>query len=179
MGGYLPPPRRSLVTMSGLLNVIDGVGSEEGKLFFATTNYIDRLDPALLRPGRIDRKVEYRLATQEQAEALYVRFFPDRRLAEFDVTEKAIDLAKRFAQKIPADEFSTAELQGYLLGHKKTPGAAVHGIEAWIGEQRQEKKDKKERQEKRQQKIEEEMKKRSMLPSPLSPMPLMPTYDIY
>lgn len=29
-------PRRSAVTLSGLLNVIDGVGSEEGKLFFAT-----------------------------------------------------------------------------------------------------------------------------------------------
>ncbi len=35
---YSQPPhrRRSLVTLSGLLNVIDGVGSEEGKLFFAT-----------------------------------------------------------------------------------------------------------------------------------------------
>ncbi|KAJ6547873.1 P-loop containing nucleoside triphosphate hydrolase protein [Mycena sp. CBHHK59/15] len=39
------------------------VGSEEGKLFFATTNYIDRLDRALLRLGRIDRKVVYGLAT--------------------------------------------------------------------------------------------------------------------
>ncbi|KAJ6549358.1 hypothetical protein B0H10DRAFT_2242912 [Mycena sp. CBHHK59/15] len=39
------------------------VGSEEGKLFFATTNYIDRLDRTLLRPGRIDRKVVYGLAT--------------------------------------------------------------------------------------------------------------------
>jgi chaperone BCS1 len=28
--------RRSAVTLSGLLNVLDGVGSEEGKLFFAT-----------------------------------------------------------------------------------------------------------------------------------------------
>jgi hypothetical protein len=30
---------RSLVTLSGLLNVIDGVGSEEGQLFFATVIY--------------------------------------------------------------------------------------------------------------------------------------------
>ena len=29
---------RSAVTMSGLLNVLDGVGSEEGKIFFATVS---------------------------------------------------------------------------------------------------------------------------------------------
>ncbi|KAJ7191961.1 P-loop containing nucleoside triphosphate hydrolase protein [Mycena pura] len=74
---------RSLVTLSGLLNVIDGVGSEEGKLFFATTNYIDRLDPALLRPGRIDHKVQYELSTEEQARALFVRFFPEARFPDF------------------------------------------------------------------------------------------------
>jgi chaperone BCS1 len=28
-----------MVTLSGLLNVIDGIGSEEGKLFFATVRY--------------------------------------------------------------------------------------------------------------------------------------------
>ncbi|KAJ7191956.1 P-loop containing nucleoside triphosphate hydrolase protein, partial [Mycena pura] len=71
---------RSLVTLSGLLNVIDGVGS---MLFFATVsllapeNYIDRLDPALLRPGRIDHKVQYELTTEEQARALFARFFPE------------------------------------------------------------------------------------------------------
>ncbi|KAJ6570429.1 hypothetical protein B0H10DRAFT_2107909 [Mycena sp. CBHHK59/15] len=70
---------RSLVTLSGLLNVIDGVGSEEGNLFFATTNYIDHLDPALLRPGRIDRKIAYELATTDQARALFMRFFPATR----------------------------------------------------------------------------------------------------
>jgi chaperone BCS1 len=41
--GVMGPPftrigRKSAVTLSGLLNVIDGVGSEEGKLFFATVS---------------------------------------------------------------------------------------------------------------------------------------------
>ncbi|KAF7365564.1 hypothetical protein MVEN_00429700 [Mycena venus] len=75
-------PRRSGVTLSGLLNMIDGIGSEEGKLFFATTNYIDRLDPALMRPGRIDRRIRYTLATGAQARGLYERLFKD---AEVDV----------------------------------------------------------------------------------------------
>jgi SpoVK/Ycf46/Vps4 family AAA+-type ATPase len=74
--GAPPTARKSSVTLSGLLNVIDGVGSEEGKLFFATTNYVDRLDPALLRPGRIDMKIPYHLASRAQAAALFTRFFP-------------------------------------------------------------------------------------------------------
>ncbi|KAF7289168.1 hypothetical protein MIND_01377900 [Mycena indigotica] len=77
------PAARTAVTLSGLLNVIDGVGSEEGKLFFATTNHIERLDPALLRPGRIDVKLQYEYATRDQAEALFTRFFPERRFPQF------------------------------------------------------------------------------------------------
>ena len=42
------------VTFSGLLNVLDGVASSEERLIFMTTNYIERLDPALIRPGRVD-----------------------------------------------------------------------------------------------------------------------------
>ncbi|KAJ6451633.1 P-loop containing nucleoside triphosphate hydrolase protein [Mycena sanguinolenta] len=74
--------RRNGVTLSGLLNMIDGIGSEEGKLFFATTNYVDRLDSALMRPGRIDRRIRYALATCAQARGLYERLFKD---AEVDM----------------------------------------------------------------------------------------------
>ncbi|KAK7053635.1 hypothetical protein R3P38DRAFT_3254170 [Favolaschia claudopus] len=80
---------RSMVTLSGLLNVIDGIGSEEGKLFFATTNHIDRLDAALLRPGRIDHKVQYGLATEAQAHALFMRFFPPRRFPDAELAVAA------------------------------------------------------------------------------------------
>lgn len=39
--GGVHNPKRSNVTLSGLLNVVDGVGSEEGKLFFATVSSSD------------------------------------------------------------------------------------------------------------------------------------------
>uniref|UniRef100_UPI0005C9EEC9 mitochondrial chaperone BCS1-like n=1 Tax=Fragaria vesca subsp. vesca TaxID=101020 RepID=UPI0005C9EEC9 len=44
------------VTLSGLLNMIDGLWSSCGdqRLIVFTTNYKDKLDPALLRPGRMD-----------------------------------------------------------------------------------------------------------------------------
>jgi len=45
------------VTLSGLLNVLDGFNAPENVLFIMTTNKIETLDPALIRPGRIDRKI--------------------------------------------------------------------------------------------------------------------------
>ncbi|KAG6897624.1 hypothetical protein C0992_012853 [Termitomyces sp. T32_za158] len=156
--GFLHPygavtGRKSAVTLSGLLNVIDGIGSEEGKLFFATinfqplaaqqTNYIDRLDPALLRPGRIDTKIQYKLATKEQAHALFMRFFgprtPANKATSSSVEKSASpssisisDLATEFAAHIPQHEFSTAEIQGFLLSCKKDPQCAVERVGEWI-----------------------------------------------
>ncbi|KIO28444.1 hypothetical protein M407DRAFT_22340 [Tulasnella calospora MUT 4182] len=63
------------VTLSGLLNVLDSVSSEEGRIVIATTNHIDKLDPALLRPGRMDLLVEYKLATRQQNIDLFTRFY--------------------------------------------------------------------------------------------------------
>ncbi|KAJ6550688.1 P-loop containing nucleoside triphosphate hydrolase protein [Mycena vulgaris] len=76
-------PRHSGVTLSGLLNMIDGIGSEEGKLFFATARCLP--PPALMRPGRIDRRIRYTLATGAQARGLFERLFKD---AEVDLDSR-------------------------------------------------------------------------------------------
>ena len=46
--------KNNQMTFSGFLNAIDGVRSQEGRIIVMTTNYKERLDPALLRPGRVD-----------------------------------------------------------------------------------------------------------------------------
>ncbi|KAI1791777.1 P-loop containing nucleoside triphosphate hydrolase protein [Ganoderma leucocontextum] len=46
------------VTLSGLLNALDGIGAQEGRIFFATTNDYKALDPALCRPGRLDLHID-------------------------------------------------------------------------------------------------------------------------
>ena len=78
-GGRSPSEAKdSRITLSGLLNALDGVSAQEGRLLFATTNRYHSLDPALIRPGRMDIRVEFRLASQYQARELYKRFyFPD------------------------------------------------------------------------------------------------------
>jgi chaperone BCS1 len=64
------------LTLSGLLNVLDGMQTPSGAQFFMTTNHIDKLDAALLRPGRTDVRVFLGAATDWQKSQMYMRFFP-------------------------------------------------------------------------------------------------------
>jgi mitochondrial chaperone BCS1 len=57
------------------LNIVDGVGAGEGRIMVATTNYYDRLDEALIRPGRIDLEVKFELASKNQAREQFSQFY--------------------------------------------------------------------------------------------------------
>lgn len=63
------------ISLSGLLNAIDGVASHEGRVLIMTTNKPDTLDDALIRPGRVDLQVAFTNATQEQSKELFVRMY--------------------------------------------------------------------------------------------------------
>ncbi|KAI0694551.1 P-loop containing nucleoside triphosphate hydrolase protein [Cerioporus squamosus] len=65
----------SRITLSGLLNALDGIGAQEGRILFATTNDYKALDPALCRPGRLDLHVEFKLASKYQCRELFRRFY--------------------------------------------------------------------------------------------------------
>eukprot|EP00928_Gymnodinium_smaydae_P039435 TRINITY_DN26940_c0_g1_i1.p1 TRINITY_DN26940_c0_g1~~TRINITY_DN26940_c0_g1_i1.p1 ORF type:complete len:543 (+),score=69.27 TRINITY_DN26940_c0_g1_i1:118-1629(+) len=71
--------RSGRLTLAGLLNALDGPIATRGRLLFMTTNDKSRLDPALLRSGRIDYEIEFKAAEQEQIERLFVRFYQDFR----------------------------------------------------------------------------------------------------
>jgi mitochondrial chaperone BCS1 len=92
------------VTLSGLLNVLDGFNAPENVLFLMTTNRIEALDKALLRPGRIDYRLYMGSATAEQKVELYCRFFPVASMVE----------AQLFVESHRHAE-TMAEFQGLLL----------------------------------------------------------------
>jgi chaperone BCS1 len=98
---------RGGVTLSGLLNVLDGFHAPENVIFVMTTNDAEALDPALLRPGRIDYRLFLGEAAQSQKAELYRRFFPEATEIE----------AREFAESHSAE--TMAEFQGHLLAFEQ------------------------------------------------------------
>ena len=77
-GGGAPPGARSApsgLTLPGLLNALDGVGAADGRLLFMTCRDADALAPALVRPGRIDRRLAFEPPDFSQAARLFLRFY--------------------------------------------------------------------------------------------------------
>jgi mitochondrial chaperone BCS1 len=95
------------VTLSGLLNVLDGFHAPENVVYVMTTNKLEALDPALLRPGRIDYRLFMGKASLSQRMELFRRFFPDAAVAE----------AREFAEAHGAE--TMAEFQGLLLAREQ------------------------------------------------------------
>ena len=114
-------PRGSSVTFSGLLNCLDGVLSGEDRVVFMTTNHIERLDAALLRPGRVDLVSYLGDAERAQVEAFFRAFYGAEAGAELDAT------ARDFAEKVEkiGRNVSMAHLQGFLMEYKDRPADAA------------------------------------------------------
>jgi chaperone BCS1 len=99
------------ITLSGLLNVLDGFLAPSGVLFVMTTNHAEKLDQALLRPGRIDYKLYLGSASDHQKLELYRRFFPEspeREAREFVEASRSVE--------------TMAEFQGLLLALEQEEG---------------------------------------------------------
>jgi len=84
---------KSLVSFSGILNVLDGMARKSGLVTFLTTNYKEHLDKALIRPSRVDFILEFGKAEREQINEMFNKFFPNRK-SEFDKFYKKIDFLK-------------------------------------------------------------------------------------
>lgn len=76
---------RGLVTLSGLLNAIDGIAAQEGSIVVLTTNHPDRLPASLLRPGRIDKRMYLGKADKDQVYRMFLKFFPADQFPDEDV----------------------------------------------------------------------------------------------
>ena len=127
------------VTFSGLLNALDGLAAGEERIAFLTTNHIDRLDPALIRPGRVDMIQHLGQATRHQASMMWDRFYGDvdgdgsgrRRFLDrldqlglFGPAHSGGDMAK------PGS--STAAIQGLFLFNKTDMEAAIKMAESLV-----------------------------------------------
>lgn len=175
------------LSLSGLLNILDGVASQEGRILIMTTNHVEKLDKALIRPGRVDMKVKFDRADRDMMEALFRSIFATLEGDSAQVTNNSSSkdveakikskedieeeqaaaaarldaYAKEFSAVIPELTFSPAELQGFLLKHKRDPAGAVKGAAEWVttAKAAKDKAEKRSERKKEKAKAKEERKK--------------------
>ncbi|CAK9832094.1 Mitochondrial chaperone BCS1 [Anthophora retusa] len=111
------------VTFSGLLNCLDGVASTEARILFMTTNYLERLDPALVRPGRVDVKEYIGWCSARQVEQMFLRFYRN-------IDNKSNELAKEFTESVVSQKrnVSPAQIQGFFMFHKNNPADVLKNV---------------------------------------------------
>ena len=105
---------QSSVTFSGFLNALDGVASGEERIIFLTTNHIEKLDPALIRPGRVDLACLIDDASPSQAKTLFVQFYDSEQDVDLgrlgDELESMVDREAKEGKRV-----SMAALQGTFI----------------------------------------------------------------
>jgi chaperone BCS1 len=69
------PPPGGRLSLSALLNILDGVASQEGRVLIMTTNHLEKLDEALIRPGRVDMTIKFDLANTQMITTIFRSIF--------------------------------------------------------------------------------------------------------
>ena len=113
--------QRNCVSFSGLLNALDGFATAENMITFITTNYINNLDNALLRPGRVDYILSFEYANKEQITGMFKAFTlcdNSKTILEF------YDLCCNLNINI-----TTSLLQQYLMKYINNPQNAIDNID--------------------------------------------------
>lgn len=105
----------SNISMSGLLNALDGIGTKPGRLLFITTNHLENLDPALMRCGRIDLIKYIGNASKQQIEELFEKFYNKK----VDIDEVA---------GIDESKLSMSSVQDILIRHRNSCEDALNEL---------------------------------------------------
>jgi mitochondrial chaperone BCS1 len=111
------------ISLSALLNILDGVASQEGRVLVMTTNHIDKLDEALIRPGRVDMKIKFDLASTDMIVTIFRAIFAT---IEGDIpkTAKSNGVVIRSPQ-LDSAESKTADKQSVEDAEKEAEAARV------------------------------------------------------
>jgi mitochondrial chaperone BCS1 len=124
------------VSLSALLNVLDSIGLQEGRVLIITTNHAKRLDATLIRPGQVDIKLELGFTNQDiNARLFCTLFMRDNTLLDRGQQGDKVTLRKlmtEFITKIPEQEFSPAEIQSFLLEYRRSPHITVENVQEWV-----------------------------------------------
>ena len=77
------------ITLSYILNIIDGIRETPGRILIITSNNYDSLDDALVRPGRIDMTLEMKNTSIDTIKEMYNHYYGD--IVPDDVEKKLVN----------------------------------------------------------------------------------------
>jgi len=69
------PAKQEKMTLSFILNLLDGLDEHHGRVLIITSNLYDSIDKALIRPGRVDLRVDMKNASINLIKSLYKRYY--------------------------------------------------------------------------------------------------------
>ncbi|XP_014678925.1 PREDICTED: protein HYPER-SENSITIVITY-RELATED 4-like [Priapulus caudatus] len=112
--GILQVPRVTTekLTLSSLLEVLDGVMETDGRMMVITTNYPERLDAALVRPGRVDMRICFGRCTLRATRDMYENYFEEEVPAEYE-------------GRIPDGKWTPAEVAQVFMNNVREPRKAM------------------------------------------------------
>lgn len=103
------------LTLDDLLNLWDGIRENTGRIMIVTTNHYDRLDPALVRPGRIDIALKLDNASKETIAEMYDHYYG----SPIDPNDLAV---------IPDRFYSPAEIINFYVSNHESPRGFVERL---------------------------------------------------
>jgi chaperone BCS1 len=117
------------ISLSALLNILDGVASQEGRVLIMTTNHIEKLDEALIRPGRVDMTIKFDLANTQMITTIFQSIFAT---LEGDIPKnlpfKIRTPTSTNAAKLLEDEKAREKLEKELLTRKEKEDERVREL---------------------------------------------------
>ena len=93
--------------LAGLLNVLDGVVDSPNRIVIMTTNHPEKLDPALIRPGRINKQILMGYLQPADAWLMVLHYFD-----EADERQK-----RAFFASFQPDVFTPAQVEQLCAEH--------------------------------------------------------------
>ena len=93
------------ITLSYILNIIDGIRETPGRILIITSNYYNKIDEALRRPGRIDYPLEMKNASKQTICDMYKHYYGK-------------SFPKQYLDKINDGAFSPAQIVNIRLKTK-------------------------------------------------------------
>jgi SpoVK/Ycf46/Vps4 family AAA+-type ATPase len=103
------------ICLDDILNVIDGIKETPGRILIISSNHYDKLDSALVRPGRIDITMKMKNASRNTIQDMYKHYY-----------KKAIP-TKALA-KIKDDHYSPAEVINTYILNKHNPETFIQEL---------------------------------------------------